>query len=196
MVPGWSCCRFSDCWTRTWSVGDLGCGTGHFALAAAPFVRQVIAVDGSPEMLDVARTRLAGVTNVDLRNGSLESLPIDDGALDLGVLSVVLGYAADPLLVLQEAARVLKPGGRLLIVDLEPHDQVELRQRYGQSWQGFDEGVLRGWLEAAGFTALRRGTLPAEPRARGPMLFVATARAPQHHDHSSPERAIISRSRT
>jgi ArsR family transcriptional regulator len=159
----------------SWMVGDLGCGTGHFALAAASFVKQVIAVDGSSAMLDVARTRLAERNNVELRQGDLASLPIADASLDLAVLNLVLPYAGDPGQVIREAARVLKPGGRVLVVDLQPHDQVELRQRFGQQWQGFSAATLRTWFDEAQLTAVRQVALPAEPHARGPLLFTAVA---------------------
>ncbi len=159
----------------TWVVGDLGCGTGHFALAASPFVKTVIAVDGSSAMLDVARTRLAELNNVELRQGDLASLPIADATLDVAVLNLVLPYAGDPGQVIREAARVLKPGGRVLVVDLQPHDQVELRQRFGQQWQGFSAATLRKWFDQAQLTAVRQVALPAEPHARGPLLFTAVA---------------------
>ena len=158
-----------------WTVGDLGCGTGHLALAAAPFARRVIGVDGTPAMLDMARARLAGVGNVELRAGELEALPIENGELDLAIISLALAYASDPALVLAEAARALRPGRPLLLTDLMPHDQVELRQRYGQRWQGFAEPVLRGWLDAAGFAAVRYVPLPADQQATGPVMFSVTA---------------------
>ena len=157
------------------TVLDLGCGTGHFALAASPFVKTVIAVDGSNAMLDVARTRLAELTNVELRQGDLASLPVADATLDLAVLNLVLPYAGDPGQVIREAARVLKSGGRVLVVDLQPHDQVELRQRFGQQWQGFSAATLRKWFDQAQLTAVRQVALPAEPHARGPLLFTAVA---------------------
>jgi ArsR family transcriptional regulator len=159
-------------------VGDLGCGTGHLAVAMAPFVQRVIAVDGSQAMLDVARARLGDVRNVELRRGDLEALPVRDSELDIAMLSVVLSYAADPAAVLVEAARALQPGGRLLVADLMPHDQVELRQRFGQRWQGFSSDAVRAWLESAGFTSVRYMPLPAEPSARGPLMFAASAVRP------------------
>lgn len=155
-------------------LGDLGCGTGHLALAAAPFVRQVIAVDGSSAMLDVARTRLKGTSNVELREGDLAALPLAQGELDVAVLSVVLCYAADPGAVIAGAARALRPGGRLLVVDLMPHDQVELRQRFGQEWQGFGEPAFREWMNNAGFEGVRYVPLPADARARGPLCFAGS----------------------
>jgi len=156
-------------------AGDLGCGTGLLALAMAPFVERVVAVDGSQPMLDVAATRLDGIANVELRQGDLAALPVRDDELDVALLSLVLSYAGDPAAVLREAGRALRPGGRILLTDLMPHEQVELRQRFGQQWQGFAEDTLREWLEAAGFESVRYVSLPAEPTARGPLLFAASA---------------------
>jgi ArsR family transcriptional regulator len=126
-------------------------------------------------MLDVAATRLGGIANVELRRGDLAALPVRDSELDVALLSLVLSYASDPAAVLREAGRALQPGGRILLTDLMPHEQVELRQRFGQQWQGFSEVTVRAWLEAAGFTSVRYVPLPAEPTARGPLLFAASA---------------------
>jgi SAM-dependent methyltransferase len=160
---------------REWTVGDLGAGTGHFALAAAPFVRRVVAVDGSAAMLDVARTRLAGVPNVELREGDLEALPIAGARLDLVLLGLALSYVSDPARAIREAARVLKPGGRLLVVDLRAHDRTDYRQSMGHLWLGFGEAQLLDWMAEAGLEA-RVSALPPDARAKGPLLFVADAR--------------------
>lgn len=163
-----------------WVVGDLGCGTGRLAALVAPFVGRVIAVDGSEGMLAEARERLAGRDSVDFRVGELESLPIEDEALDAAMLSLVLHYAADPMRVLAEAYRVLRPGGRLLVVDLLPHDRTEYRQRMGHVWLGFSEHQVRVWLGEAGFGTVRYHLLPADLAAKGPGVFAATAvRAPR-----------------
>ena len=79
-----------------WIVGDLGCGTGQVAATLAPFVKQVIAVDRSPDMLDAARQRVRDLANVDVRRGELEALPIQDGALDAATLLLVLHHLPDP----------------------------------------------------------------------------------------------------
>ncbi len=161
-----------------WVVGDLGCGTGSLAAAVAPFVRRVIAVDESGPMLVAARARLAQMGNVDLRQGELELLPVNEMELDLAVLALVLPYVPEPGRVLGEAARALQPGGRLLVVDLQPHDRAEYAQTMGHLWQGFDPSQMRSWVSAAGLKDLRHVALAPEPRAKGPGLFVLTARQP------------------
>ncbi|MGH2599512.1 MAG: ArsR/SmtB family transcription factor [Dehalococcoidia bacterium] len=156
-------------------VGDLGCGTGLFTQAVAPYVRQVIAVDASAEMLDAARARLGGAANVELRQGDLESLPIESGALGAAVLSLVLSYSPEPSRALDEVARVLEPGGRVLVVDMQPHDREEYKQQMGHVWLGFSEAQIARLLTGAGFDGVRVRPLPADPDAKGPTLFAAMA---------------------
>ncbi|MFN3648940.1 MAG: ArsR/SmtB family transcription factor [Armatimonadota bacterium] len=159
-----------------WTVGDLGCGTGQVSQVLAPFVGRMIAVDGSREMLESARGRLQGMPNVELRQGELEALPVETGALDAAVLMLVLHYVPDPARVLAEAGRALVPGGRLLIVDMLPHEREEYQQQMGHVWLGFSEPQLSRYLTQSGFEALRFHPLPADPEARGPALFAASAR--------------------
>ncbi|MEO8334164.1 MAG: metalloregulator ArsR/SmtB family transcription factor [bacterium] len=158
-----------------WTVGDLGCGTGQTTAALAPFVGQVIAVDESSAMLGAARKRLDARDNVELRSGRLEDLPIDDASLDAAVLSLVLHFVVDPARVIAEAARVLKPGGRLLLVDMQPHEREEYRSAMGHLWLGFSEQQLTGWLDDAGFDQPRIVPLSPDPQAKGPGLFAARA---------------------
>jgi len=162
-----------------WTVGDLGCGTGQLTASLAPFVARVIAVDESAAMLTAARKRLAGTANVALERGRLEALPIGDGELDAAVLFLVLHYVDDPLLALVEARRVLRPGGKLLIADMTPHDREEYRQSMGHLWQGFSREQLTGWLDDAGFSSTRYQPLAADPIAKGPTLFTASAMVPK-----------------
>ncbi|MCA1563175.1 MAG: metalloregulator ArsR/SmtB family transcription factor [Acidobacteria bacterium] len=158
-----------------WIVGDLGCGTGQVAAALAPFVTRVIAVDRSGEMLQAARRRLRAAVNVDVRRGDLEALPIGDGELDAATLLLVLHHLPDPSAALKEAGRVLRPGGRLLIADMLPHDREEYRQQMGHVWLGFGDEQLRRLLGAAGFEQTRIVPLGTDPDAKGPALFVAAA---------------------
>jgi ArsR family transcriptional regulator len=160
-------------------VGDLGCGTGQLAARLAPHVRAVIGVDGSRAMLAAARRRMADAPNVDLRHGDLEALPIADGTLDLALLVLVLHYQDEPVRVLAEARRALAPGGRLLVVDMVPHEERALAERMGHVWQGIGEEMLGRWLEEAGFAPARYVALPADPDATGPALFTAVARTPE-----------------
>lgn len=156
-------------------VGDLGCGTGQFSALVAPYVASVAAVDASADMLSAARAALAAHANVTVRRGTLEALPLDDGQLDLAVLALVLHHVPDPARALAEAARVLAPGGRLLIVDMLPHDRTEYQQHMGHVWLGFAAAQMRKWLEAAGFTHVRIDELTTEAAAKGPALFRAVA---------------------
>jgi ArsR family transcriptional regulator len=157
-----------------WVVGDLGCGTGQTAAAVAPFVAKVIAVDRSGEMLQAARRRLRDMDNVDVRRGELEALPIGEGELDVATFLLVLNNLSDPAAALAEAARVLRPGGRLLIADMLPHDREAYRQQMGHVWLGFSSDYLHRLMSDAGFGTIRVVPLPPQPDAKGPALFVAT----------------------
>jgi len=156
-----------------WTVGDLGCGTGQVSAALAPFVARVIGVDGSAAMLQAAKKRLQPFENVELRRGDLESLPIDDTRLDAATLMLVLHHVPEPDRALAEVARVIKPGGRLVVVDMLPHDRDNYRQQMGHVWLGFSDEHVRALVEAAGFEDIRVVALPPDPRAKGPALFVA-----------------------
>lgn len=159
-----------------WVVGDLGCGTGQIAETVAPFVARVIGVESSRAMLAAARRRLSSVKNIELRHGDLGALPIDDGTLDAAVISLVLHHVAEPAAVFREVARVLRPSGRLLLIDMSKHDRAEYRQQMGHVWLGFDRSQVLGWLEEAGFAHARLQPLPVASGAKGPALFACTAR--------------------
>jgi ArsR family transcriptional regulator len=157
------------------TVGDLGCGTGQLTETVAPHVHRVIAVDASPEMLDAARRRVGDRTNVDIRQGELEALPIRAGELDAAMMSLVLHYSPDPARALAEVARVLQPGGRLLVVDMLPHEREEYQQQMGHVWLGFSDRQITKFLNGAGFGNVRVRPLPVDQDARGPALFAAVA---------------------
>ena len=158
----------------SWVVGDLGCGTGQVSAALAPFVERVVAVDGSAAMLQAAKRRLHGLANVDLRRGEIEALPIDDARLDAATLMLVLHHIPEPPKALAEVARVLKPGGRIMLVDMLSHDRESYRQQMGHVWLGFSDDQITGLLTEAGFDAIRIVELAPDARSKGPGLFVAT----------------------
>ncbi|MGB2714073.1 MAG: metalloregulator ArsR/SmtB family transcription factor [Vicinamibacterales bacterium] len=158
-----------------WTLGDLGCGTGALSASLAPFVARIIAVDRSGEMLEAAERRLRELPNVQVRKGDLESLPLDDAAIDAATLVLVLHHLPDPAAAIRETARVLKPGGRVLITDMLPHDREEYRQQMGHVWLGFSEDQVRRFCASAGFKGVRIVALPPDREAKGPALFVASA---------------------
>jgi len=157
------------------TVGDLGCGTGQLTEVLAPHVHRVVAVDASPDMLDAARARVGEWPNVEIRQGELEALPLEAGELDAALLSLVLHYSPDPARALTEVARVLQPGGRVLVVDMLPHDREEYQQQMGHVWLGFSDKQMSRLLTGAGFGNVRIRALPVDPHAKGPALFAAIA---------------------
>jgi SAM-dependent methyltransferase len=157
-------------------IGDLGCGTGAVTSELAVYAGRVIAVDESKAMLAAARRRLQPLDNVELRAGALEALPVENDELDAALISLVLHYVPEPARALAEAHRALKPGGRLVVVDMMQHGRAEYREQYGHVWQGFSESQVRGWLEEAGFTGVRWHALAPDPSAKGPVLFAASAK--------------------
>jgi ArsR family transcriptional regulator len=159
----------------SWTVGDLGCGTGEISEALAPYVRRVLAVESSAAMLKAAKARLGDTPNVELRRGDLQALPIDDATLDVALLYLVLHHVPEPAAVLREAARALATGGRILLVDMQRHDRREYQQQMGHIWLGFEPEQLARWLSEAGFTSVRTWLLPTDPAAKGPALLSATA---------------------
>jgi ArsR family transcriptional regulator len=165
---------------QDWVIGDLGCGTGVVASMLAPHVARVIGVDASDDMLASAHARAGHLPNVDLRRGSLEALPLPDASLDAAVMMLVLHHVPAPAVALVEAARVLKPGGRLVIVDMAPHDREEYRQQMGHVWLGFSDDQLHRLFDQAGFSSIRIVALAPDTDARGPALFVASATTHRH----------------
>jgi SAM-dependent methyltransferase len=161
---------------REWVVGDFGCGTGGVTERVWRYVARVVAVDESPDMLAAARSRLAsagGGGKVEFRAGRVEALPLGGGSVDVALLVLVLHYVTGPERALAECFRVLRPGGRVLVVEMAEHDRSEYRERMGHVWPGFDRRRMEGWLVAAGFERVASHPLPVDPAAKGPPLFAA-----------------------
>jgi ArsR family transcriptional regulator len=158
-----------------WTVADLGCGTGAVAADLAPRVARVIAVDQSAEMLRAARRRVGKLPNVEIHEARLEALPVADATCDAALAVLVLSYLEDPAAALREAVRILRPGGRLVVVEAARHADETLRRRMGQRTPGLDAAGLAALLPQ-GLEGVRTRTLPPAPGARGPGLVVATAR--------------------
>ncbi len=157
-----------------WIVADLGCGTGANAAELARNVAQVYGVDNSPEMLQAARRRTEGMPNVELRQGELEAVPIEDATCDGALLVLVLTYVPDPVKVVRQMRRVLKPGGKAVVVDLLRHDRDDFRRQMGQYSLGFEVEELKRILTENGFERVRCDHLPPESKAKGPALLLAT----------------------
>lgn len=138
---------------------DIGTGTGRMLELFGGLAREAVGVDRSSEMLRLARAKLHDRGNTELRQADLYRLPIGDGGADLAILHHVLHFAEAPELAIAEAARVLGPGGRLLIADFAPHGREELRQRDAHARLGFSDEQIAGWFEAAGLQSARTETL-------------------------------------
>jgi ubiquinone/menaquinone biosynthesis C-methylase UbiE/DNA-binding transcriptional ArsR family regulator len=166
---------------RDTTVLDLGCGTGRLAQAISPFVERVVAIDSSLEMVQAAEARLALLPNVQVQRAQMHELPLADRSVDLVLLVLVLHYVSSPAVALQEAARVLRPGGKLLLVDMQPHSNDEYRTSMGQLWLGFAPAQLTTWLLEAGLVDVRVQDLATESNVKGPGLFVCQALARPTH---------------
>ena len=141
---------------------DIGTGTGRLLELVAPEAERAIGVDMSRDMLALARARLAERGLADraaVRQADMYRLPFADAAFDAVALQMVLHYAEDPAAAVAEAARVLRPGGVLLIADLVPHNRGELVAAHAHRWPGFDDAEIASWLGAAGCAPLVTTTL-------------------------------------
>jgi len=138
-------------------VVDIGCGEGYLALEMAAWARSVVGIDRSDDVLERARGLAArrSITNVEWKKGDLARLPLREAAVDLALLSQSLHYASEPERVLADAVRVVRIGGRVLLLELRKHDQAWVRSRFGDRRLGFSPDELRLLLEGAGLTDVR-----------------------------------------
>jgi ArsR family transcriptional regulator len=172
----------------SWTVADLGCGTGALAAALSPHVARVIGVDQSAAMLQAARRRLAKAPNVELHKGRLEALPVEDASCDAALLVLALSYASDPEAVIAEMVRILKPGGRAVILDLLRHDREDFRLQMGHLGLGFDPAGLVSLMRSSGLPVAACRELAPEASAKGPALVLATAERPLPGLRAVPDR--------
>jgi len=132
------------------TVADVGAGTGFIAAGLAPLVRTVHVIDGSEAMLEVARENLAIFANVLFHQADGLSLPLAAGSVDVVFANMYLHHCPDPLAAIQEMVRLLRPGGRLIVTDLDPHTNEWMRAEMADEWLGFEGDRVRSWLRAAG----------------------------------------------
>src|SRR5215813_9304101 len=144
---------------------DIGTGTGRMLEILAPRVEYALGIDQSREMLAIARVNLerAGLENGLVRLGDMYQLALPDASFDAVVIHQVLHYADRPAEAIAEAARVLRPGGILTLVDFAPHELEFLRDEHAHRRLGFSAEAVTQWLEAAGHDVLRQETLPPGP---------------------------------
>jgi len=162
------------------TIADLGAGDGSFALLLSQRAKRVIAVDTSAKMIEVGRDQALrhGVENVDFRFGDMEEIPIDDGEVDLVFFSQSLHHALHPERAVQEAFRILVPGGRIVLLDLVKHRFEEARELYADEWLGFSEVELEAMLEKAGFTGVQTSVVHKEPETPQFQTLLAIANKP------------------
>lgn len=131
-------------------VVDVGTGTGFVIQGLAPRVAKVYGFDASPEMLDVARRNLARFDKVELQVAPGQKLPLPDSSVDAAFGNMYLHHAPDPAAAIAELARVLRPGGKLVLTDLDAHDQEWMREEMADRWLGFEQDDIRAWYADAG----------------------------------------------
>ena len=131
------------------TVADVGAGTGFIAAGLAPLVHKVYVLDGSPAMLDVARQNLASFSNIEFKVGDSQALPLPDGSVDAAFSNMYLHHCPDPLAAIREMVRILKPGGRLVITDMDSHPYEWLKEEMADEWMGFERDQVRAWFQTA-----------------------------------------------
>ncbi len=153
---------------------DLGTGTGRMLELFAENADSAVGIDSSQQMLSYARANLErrGFGHCQVRHGDLYNLPYDSGSRDVVIFHQVLHFLDDPLAAILEAARVLKAGGRMMIVDFAPHELEFLREQHAHRRLGISENLMEGWFAEAGLSLVRRTALPPSGASQGEGLTV------------------------
>ncbi len=159
-------------------IADLGAGEGWLSQLLARGAKRVIAIDNSPKMVEYATTdlRAKAIGNLEYRLGDIAAPPIDPESIDIAIMSQALHHAPNPAEAIRAAARILKPGGLLLILDLTQHHFDQARELYGDHWLGFNETDLRIWLKKAGFGEVAVQALDPDPNPPGLRPLLASAK--------------------
>ena len=167
-------------------VVDIGCGEGYLTIEVARWARHVVAVDRAPAVLARAKALAARrrATNIVFKRGELDRLPLEDAAADVALLSQALHHAPDPVAALGEAVRILRPGGRLLVLDLGRHDEAWVREKLGDRHLGFAPDELTTLLSAAG---LRDVKVSVGARRVGDPFTVLVASGTRHGNLDAPK---------
>jgi len=180
-VPGRSWKSLAEALFKAMSPGvvaDLGAGEGTLSQLLAQRAEKVIAVDNSPKMVEFG-AQLAldhGLPNLEYRLGDIENPPIETASVDLAILSQALHHAEHPQRAIAEAFRILKPGGRLIILDLLQHSFEQAHELYADLWLGFPEVEIVRMLETAGFSAIETAVVDREPNPPHFQTLLATAK--------------------
>lgn len=182
-VPGKSWKSLAEAFLRLLpplEIADLGAGNGSFALLLANRARRVIAVDSSEKMIEVGRAQAQqfGIANIDFRLGDMEELPIESDSVDLACFSQSLHHAAHPPRAVREAFRILRPSGRILILDLARHRFEEARELYADEWLGFAEFEIETMLATARFADAEVSIVDKSPDGTQFQTLLATAVKP------------------
>ncbi len=159
-------------------IADLGSGEGLLSELLAMNAKSVIAVDNSQSMVEFGsrKAKENGVANLEFRQGDLMQPPIDDQSVEVVILSQALHHAEDPGVALTSAFRILRPGGKLLVLDLLKHDFDDAKSLYGDVWMGFEESHLQKWMEKAGFTQIEIEVVAKEEEPPHFQTLLAMAR--------------------
>src|SRR5271166_604534 len=175
-------------------IADLGAGEGTFSQLLAQRAERVIAVDNSARMVEFGAqlARENGIANLEYRQGDLESPPIESSSVDLAFFSQSLHHAIHPQRAVDAAFHILKPGGRIVILDLKKHSFEEAREVYADTWLGFSEVEVRGFLEQAGFGGVRSWIVDREKQAPGFETMLAMGRKSSVISHQLSVKDTVS----